>query len=259
MAVVKPPVITQTRRDALATLLGAGIGAAGAAIAQEARRYAVLSLLGDELVLVYAAAVTGSNVDSNRHRAVPDPAGGFDKMALSMAGRALEAGGGSAALISIAPSPLHQNPERLFDGADIALPDAWVEQIDNAQATHVVLLTKLRGRASIPLADGHVGVGNLRGLGYYVDRMTNLEMAGTGATGQGMIAAYAYMRLTLADGRTGRVLKQRSIQAARPYAVAQSTTVTDPWELLKPDEKVSRLRVLLEGQLTRELPALVAV
>jgi hypothetical protein len=248
-----------TRRQGLA-LLAAGTLAPGCLLAAPERRYAVISLVGDEIVLVYATAVTGSHLDRNRHRVLPDAAGSFDKFALAATGKAIEGRDPQAkvSLLSVGPSPLHGNPEPLFDGQNIALPDALVAALEQAQATHVVLLTKFRNPASIALAHTHIGVGALRGLGYYVDRTTHLRMVESGATGQGLLAAYAYLRLSLADARTGAVLRQRLLSATRVYPVAAQESAIDPWELLTAQQKVERLRGLLERQLALEIPALIA-
>jgi hypothetical protein len=226
--------------------------------AQAARRCAVISLVGDQLELVYARVVTDTSLDRNRRRSVPDPQGTMDGYALTAIGRALDAeGGASAALLTVPPSPLHEQPERLFDDRSLALPGSLVDAIEQNRASHVVLLTKQRADASIPVVQGHLGVGKLRGLGYYIDTDMPLRIVETGATGSGLIAPYVYVKLTLADARNGAILNQRSCTAARIYALAARDAATDAWDVLKPEEKVQRLRDLLDRELARELPLLM--
>jgi hypothetical protein len=227
--------------------------------AQGRRRYAVVSLVGDRLVVVYAGPVTGTLLDPNRQRVVLDAKGAMDQFALAAVGKALEAGGeASATLLAVPPSPLHEQAERLIDGPSVSLPGSIVDALEQSRATHLVMVTKHRADASIPLLNSHKGTGKLHGLGYYVDLYTNLRIVETGATGRGMLAPYAYLKLTLADARTGQVLNQRLCAAARPYAVAAHPTQFDPWDLLSTEEKVARLRDLLERELAREIPLLVA-
>ncbi len=243
---------------AAAVATGFGGGAAQAQ-AQAARRYGVVSLVGDRLTIVYAGLVTGTQLDPNRQRVLADAKGSMDQIALSAVGRALEAGGrASAALLGVPPSPLHEQAERVIDGNSVSLPGSLVDALEQSRATHLVLLTKHRAEASIPLLDSHVGQGKLRGLGYYIDTRTNIRMVESGATGTGLLAPYVYLKLTLADARTGALLNQRLCAAARAYAVAASATAVDPWDVLSNADKIDRLSRLLESELAREIPLLIA-
>jgi len=246
------------QRRQLLQLLATTALAPAAVRAQDLRRYAVISLIGDEIVLVYAAATTGSRLNRNPHRALPDAEGSLDKVALFATGAAVEKTGASATLISVGPSSLHQQADSVVSEKEIALTEAMVQQIEQAQARHVLLLTKLRAPTRIALAEGYIGTGSLRGLGYYVDRHTALRVEPTGGTGRGLIAPYCYVQLTLADARTGQVLRQRAVHASRVYAVAASATESDPWSLQTPTEKAERLSQLLQRQLAAEIPALIA-
>jgi hypothetical protein len=231
-----------------------------AARAAEERRYGVVSLIGDQITVVYKAMTTGSAMDRNVRHSVADPAGAFDRYALGAVGAAIGKTQESARveMLSVAPSPLHEQPEKLLDGKTIALPDDLVGSIEQVHATHVVLLTKQRAEAMVPMRQGHLGVGMLRGLGYYIDSDTRIRMVESGAVAHGFIAPYVHVQLTLADARSGAVLSQRSIAASRAYPVASSVKAVDPWQVLSTEEKVNRLRQLLERELAAEVPRLIA-
>jgi hypothetical protein len=248
-----------SRRQSLITLCAAALNS-GSAHATEARSYAVISLLGDQITLVYAAAVTGSNLDRNRHRELPDSTGSLDSAALAATGRAIEQAqrGAQVSLLAVPPSPAHQQGERFVQGNEIGLPDELVNALDKAAATHVVLLTKLRAPAHIKLKDSAVGVGQLQGLGYYVDRNIGIRTVETGNTGDGMLVAYVYVQLTLADAKTGQVLRRQAMRATQVHPVAAKPEISDPWDLLAAPQKAERLRRLLEQQLAREIPTLIA-
>jgi hypothetical protein len=102
------------------------------------------------------------------------------------------------------------------------------------------------------------GVGHLQGLGYYVDRNIGIRTVEAGNTGEGMLVAYAYLQLTLADAKTGQVLRRQPVRATQVYAVASKPEISDPWDMLGARQKAEHLRRLLEKQLAREIPALVA-
>ena len=249
------------RRRLLVTGAAALAATAGVrAQAPELRRYAVISLIGDQLVLVYANRVTGSSLDRNLRRPPPDANGSFDKFALTAVGQAIERADPKAkvSLLGVGPSPLHETPEKLLDGKTMSLPGSLVTALDQMQATHVVLLTKYRGETNIPLRRERIGIGSLRGLGYYIDGSPSLRMADTGKSGEGLLAPYVYVQLTLADARTGAVLRQQTVAAAQAYAVAEHDTAVDPWDVLTSEEKISRLRRLLETQLADETAKLLA-
>jgi hypothetical protein len=225
---------------------------------QSVPRHAVISLLGDRLEVVYAQMRTGSHLDRNLHRAVPDPRGAMDQFALAAVARALDAAGQpGAALLSLAPSPLHEQAESLFDANSVGLPDMLIEAVAQSQAVQILLLTKHRAPASIPLLNTHLGVGMLRGLGYYIDAEARVRMVETGHAERGVLATYAYFKLTLADARSGRVLNQRFCTAAHPYPVAARPSAIDPWDVLSPTDKVLLLRRLLDAQLALEVPLLL--
>jgi hypothetical protein len=228
-------------------------------LAASARSFAVISLVGDKLELVYPVQGTGSNLDRNLRRHLADPTGAYDQIALASLGKALEsaAGGGKASLLSLPPSALHEQPERLFSGDSITLPGNLVDALERTAATHVLLLTKRRSDARVPVRDGYIGIGALRGLGYYIDGNTSIILTETGERAPGFLAAYAHMQLTLADARTGGVLKKRVISAAQMYPVAGTDKVIDPWNVLSAEDKVGLLRILLETRLADEVKRLL--
>lgn len=247
------------RRSLLAWLAGVGLSA-GPAQSVEAERMAVISLLGDQVTLVYAAAVTGSHLDRNRRRVLPDTSGALDRAALAAAGRAIEKArrGAHVALLAVPPSTAHQQGEAFVQGDVISLPDSLVSALEQSGASQLLLLTKLRAPAHIKLADAAVGVGQLEGLGYYVDRAIHLREQNTGDQSDGMLVAYAYVQLTLADARTGQVLRRQGLRATQVHTATARPDVGDPWDLLDAQQKAGHLRSLLERQLAREIPALLA-
>ena len=251
------------RRHTLAALAAAAWAAAafaGRAGAATPQHYAVISLIGDEIELVYASMQTGGTVDRNIRKPMPDADGSFDKIALLAISQAIERGepGARVSLLGLPPSALHRDPDRMFGGNALALPGSLVDAINNAQATRVVVLTKQRSETKIQLHSDTIGSGHLRGLGYYIDPHTKLVMRDSGVSDTGLLAPFAYVRLTLADARDGRILGQRKITATRVYPVAESAVAVDPWDVLAPEQKVERLRALLQTALAQETRLLLA-
>lgn len=247
-----------TRRHALAALAGAWGASTGAATAQ---RYAVISLVGDEIELVYANMQTGGTLDRNIRKPLADSEGSFDKIALLAIGQAIERQqpGAQVSLLGLPPSSLHREPERMLGGGNtLALPGSLVDAVDNAKATRIVLLSKQRSETRIELYSDTIGAGYLRGLGYYIDPHTRLVLRDSGVSDAGLLAPFAYVRLTLADARDGRILAHRKITASRVYPVAASAVAIDPWDVLTGEQKVERLRALLQSTLAEETGVLLA-
>jgi hypothetical protein len=250
--------IPLNRRHCL--VAAAGLGLTRSALGADGRRYVVVAFIGDRLEFVYAVMGTGSMLNRNQRQIIPDAKGSFDQIALKALGLAIEKTEPKAAvsLVQVPPSVFHEQPEKLFDGQSVALPDGVINAIDQFRATHVILLTKERSDARLPIADGYLGVGSLRGLGYYLDGAQPLKSKTTGDEDIGFIASYAHMRLTLADARTGTILKQRSVTAARVYSVVGSQKALNPWDVLSTEQKVERLQNLIEKSMSTEVPQLIA-
>jgi hypothetical protein len=225
------------------------------------RRYAVLSLLADQLDLVYAQETTGSMLDRNRRESFEAGAGAFDRYALQAVHAAvqrIEAGTQVTMLALPTTSRQYNEPDGIFTVPVVSLPGNVVDALIAAQATHLILLTKLRGAARIPLVEQTTGMGTVRGVGFYVDRNLALRRVDTGELTTGVLAPFAYVRLSLVDVQNGQLARDRSIRAMRAYTPAgRPVAVPDPWELLSAREKAEALKTLLEQELAREVPLLL--
>ncbi len=241
-------------------LAAAAAAAAGLAEAQSPRRYVVVALIGDRVELVLSQNAIGSNIDRNRREGFDDSSGTLDRDALLATSQEVERldRGAFVQMLGMPPSPWHNAPGRLFDGDSVVLPDNVVQALDRARATHLLLITKYRANSRIQLRNDTVGTGSLSGLGIYVDRATQLTVRETGQTGQGLLAPFAYIRLTLADAQTGAVIKQLPITASDAFSVAGSDKAATPWDVLSNEEKVKQLRSLLQRELTQAVPGLLA-
>ena len=148
------------------------------------RRYMVVSLLAGRLHIVTARDSVGSNIDRNRRNELADQNRAFDHSALAALAAGIEAEdpGAHVDLISLPESPLHDKPEQLISGDSVALPGHLVDALDKARSSHLLLVTKYRAEARMPVVSGSIGTGWLSGVGYYIDHSTPLRMADSGNT-----------------------------------------------------------------------------
>ena len=224
-----------------------------------ARKYAVLSLVGDALNVVTYFRHTAGGVDPLSRESLPLPGPALDNAALLAAEDALRKSDPRASVVLLAPSSraLYTEQQGLFDGTRLKLPGELGAALHGSGATHLVLLTKHRGEARLRTAIGNVGSGKLEGLGFYVDRQMRLRRGDTGESGQGFVAPFVYVRCSLVDVATLAVQREEIAMAAEAYSAARSTATANPWDALTPAQKVSIIRQMLVAEVGRAVPALV--
>jgi hypothetical protein len=231
-------------------------GAAGAA----ERAYAVMSLIGDGVMLVQHRPTAGSSLSDRTRQFVPFDERIFDRGAL----RAMQAGihhADPTAKVILLAGRDAQALAAEKDGLGQptlaqSVADALRGRLPQVGATHLVLLLKARDAAPLPRTGGNVDAGELEGIGFYVDPtlVTRLDEASPAALGY--FAPYAYFTLALVDLATGKVVAQKRVHAANPYEAARSNALR-PWDSLGPDEKVRALQALLDDQAESAATALV--
>jgi hypothetical protein len=215
----------------------------------QARRFAALSLVGDKIELVLAQFGIGSNIDRNSRRAIEDAQSGLDSLVLKAVDQALQKAepGAPMAMLSLPGSVLYDKPERLFDGRQIALPGAVVDALIASKATHLIVLSKLRDAARVPLADGFTGIGTVRGLGFYLDNDIRIVLRdNTGAHAPGVLAPFVYLRMTLVDVQSGDILREEAVRAMEAHFTASNPNATVPWDALSGQQKIDALQRLID-------------
>jgi hypothetical protein len=231
--------------------------AASAGPAQAQERWAALSLLGDRMTVVYARMQTGTRTNPNLVHPLPMQDNVLDRLALRSVADARVDGMPEIVLLGLRDPKIYEAQERLFESDGQALLDALRKAVAGVQVTHILLLAKARGEASFPIRDGHIGIGTVEGLGFYVDRSTRVERAETGTADLGYIAPFAYYRLVLFDLARNRIVAEENVRASTTYPVASSGE-TDPWNVISAEQKVEDLERLLNQHTGAALSRLVA-
>lgn len=254
------------RRAALATLVLAHMLFAGTAALAQApagpARVAVLSLIGERLLIVGSNMSTGSRLDRNAREFIDLPADDFDlTTARDFELRARREKPGTALVaIRSRDKVLREMQEDVLAGRrevkDLA---ARLRPALGPQGiTHLVLVTKYRGDARIRIADGAIGLGRLEGLGFYVDRWTPMVRADIGARGSGFLAPFAYFTATLLEVATLEVLAQASAAEAAAFGTTDAPGATHPWDALDAEQKTKALREFVRRGLEQVVPKIAA-
>ncbi len=242
----------------LATVLALLAGAAHSQTDAGARKYAVLSLVGDELSVVTYQPRKRTTGDENVHESLPISDGYFDKAAVLAVDAALQKRSPNTPVVFLkAPSPaLYHDQEGLFSGSQLTAPPEIVTALKGSGATHLILLTKYRGEARLTAADRAVGAGKLEGLGFYVDRVTHLRRSDTQEDAVGYLAPYVYVTISLIDVATLEVLSTTTAKTTTTLSAARSKD-GDPWNVWTPAEKLQGISRMLQSDVRKAVPALL--
>ena len=233
------------------------------AVSAQERKYAVLSLVGDKLLIVQREMSTGSRLDRNERTVVELPDNSIDRAVTLAVDDALRRAnpGSQPILLHSRRADLYEASYQSMDRRDgVARVYAAVKPIvEKTGATHLVLVTKHRHRAMLRLRDGHVGSGFLEGVGFYVDHGTMARGVDTNDAEAGFIAPFTYMMISLVDLKSGQVVSQKHVigsnaTAPRPW----ERNVGNAWHRLNEQEKVARLTEVIREEASRAVPVLVA-
>jgi hypothetical protein len=227
------------------------------ACAEDARRYAVLSLIGDRLLVSQYNPAIGARLDTNKRDYIALDDNVLDKAALLAANQAITK-------LDPAAKPI------LMVARDMSLYEAPAESISGTSplflkiggmlkgsgATHLILVTKLRREARIKMHDSTVGTGMLEGVGFYIDNTMGTRDSRTGESGSGLLGPFVYARLELVEAASGKALAEEVIVATRAYSPA-STNATIAWEALSSAQKVRALREMIGEEIGNAVPRLL--
>jgi hypothetical protein len=250
------------RKPRLVAIVLAALSLCGAAdaLAQQ-KRYAVLSLIGDELMLSGAENQTGGRLDRNprKYIEITDPFA--DKAALLAVHEVLkETRKTEPTLLFGRDRRLYQTQARLLDsGESMEKLLADIKPLlANTNATHLILITKDRREARIKFHDTTVGHGQLQGVGYYVDREMEVKLVDTGETAVGFVAAFAYFNMALIALENGKVLAEQRVNASMPYTTPTHVDAEDIWGRMPAVDRVRMLRELVGREVRAATPKLLS-
>jgi hypothetical protein len=226
--------------------------------AQQPRKFAVLSIVGDRMTVVSHVTETGTRVDRDRRDSIQMPPRALDNAMLGAMQAAIKRGAPDSEVIMLGATP------QLFAAQGEAIEDPDVKPvvdlvkpvIEKAGVTHLVLVTKLRHDAMLRLADSYVGSGKLDGLGFYLDHQLLTEERGEGNPGRGFIAPFAYFRVSLVDVASGQVSGRRDVLGSTAVGAGRSPSLL-VWEALGAEEKVRLLMGLARKEAAEAAAALV--
>ncbi|GGC68619.1 hypothetical protein [Undibacterium terreum] len=216
------------------------------------RHYAVLSLIGDNVTVVFDVLSTGSKLDRNETQKIAIANTSLDSAALMAADNVLGKlqPKAKADLMLSNDAGLYRLQGALFGNtadAGTVLDGLKLALKGNPAVTHLILITKHRGDARLKMVDTSIGHGKLEGLGFYVDNRIGVERTDTLESGRGVIAPYAYMTVRLIDVRNWSVIREKNLDNSYTFANAGDRDKSnDAWKALGAEEKAKILKQLIQ-------------
>jgi hypothetical protein len=186
-------------------------GASAAAPPAVGRKYVMMSLIGDQLTYVQKLGdEVGSNLNRNEHREVPMTDAPFDITALQVMAGALPAFAPGATMSFLKGSSPDYFSDQLewFSGGSLVLPEHLKNGIAGEHGDYLLLLTKWRGATVVTNGTEARGQGKLSGLGFYSDPSQEMTH------GQGFTAPYVYIKLSLVDLSTSKLVREFAVHTA---------------------------------------------
>jgi hypothetical protein len=227
--------------------------------AAQERSYAIVSLVGDGLLIVQREMSTGSRIDRNRRElmAIANPV--LDNTMVLAIDDGMHAADRSVKTLLLGvrdPNLFALQSRNLEAGQGLAtLLQAVAPIARKSGATHLVLAAKYSDEARLKVADGSVGAGRIEGLGFYLDESTRLENRQDRANSLGFIAPFAFFSLTLVDLASGAVVGQEIVRESQVASTRQAQT---PWTALTGEQKIRMLQDMIHAEVARAVPALLA-
>jgi hypothetical protein len=258
-------MFTSSLRHCLRCLLALCIGVATfpAAMAQgSARSYAVVSEIArDVQAIIYVEQGTGTLRQRYQRESLGVPTSTMDKMALLAIQSNLKTAAPSAKVWLLAPADtdFFEGGLETQAGRTVKLPSDLAAAFQQNKTTHLLLFTRHRAPAAFQFEDTIEGDTNLEGIGFFVERATRIVNRATSTVGIGFLAPFVYFRATLIEVATGKVLKTETARASRVFSAGDAKGDSAvPWKALTPEEKMTTLREMLEGEIKRVVPLLVS-
>jgi hypothetical protein len=224
-------------------------------------KYAVLSLVGDKLLIVQREMATGSRLDRNTREFVPLPDNSIDQAVVLAVDDALRRAipGAKPVLLASRRASIYEAVDRAADKDDGAATvfQAVRPVLADTGATHLVLITKHRHRALLRVRDGNVGSGYLEGVGFYIDHGSLARTMDPNEAEKGFIAPFTYLKVSLIDVASGRVVSEERIVGSTSASTG-GRNIGNAWNALSDKDKVERLKQVIREETSRVVPIVVA-
>jgi len=257
-------LIAPARHFVVAAALASMAASASAADAPgaPARTYAVVSLIGDQFSIVSRRPEVGTRLDPNERTSLAVPDAVFDRIAAIAVEKALnDAQPGTPVLRALIRDPrLFALQDKLLNESAeshdmrVALHDLLVK----AGGTDLILVTKQRGEPAFMTGNGKIfAPGSISGIGFYIDNVTRMFNSEHLMTGEGFLAPYAYIAVSLVDLGSMKVMKSKYGLETTMALPQDKKDAAHSWDALSAQEKVDALEHVIRDAVAIGMTGLI--
>ncbi|MFL6657212.1 MAG: hypothetical protein ACJ8GW_04010, partial [Massilia sp.] len=228
-----------------------------------APRTALMSLIGDSIMLAQHRDQTGTRMEPDARNIIPITDTVFDNAAVQAANTALKRIEPSVQTVMMLTQDtgLYKAQNDMFDAVEANKDNReFLKSLLKARnVDRLILVTKFRADAQLKLANSYTGSGHIEGLGFYIDDALNVLDLGTRNTALGILAPFAYVKLRLIDGKTLAVLAEKTVRQSHVVPNASATANGQyTWNILTGAQKIAYLDDLLGKAMDEGMPRLLA-
>ena len=128
-----------------------------------------------------------------------------------------------------------------------------------AGATDLILVTKQRAEPSFKVGDGMLGgIGWVSGIGFYIDNVTGMYNSEHRMTGEGFLAPYAHVMVSLLDLASMRVVKSKQGLETTMALPQDKKPANHSWDAMSPKEKVDALEYVIKQAVATGMSGILA-
>ncbi|MDC8770270.1 PI-PLC domain-containing protein [Roseateles albus] len=234
--------------------------AQGSGEAAAKRSYVAISLLGDDVKVILREKQTGTRLDANVKESFTLAGGVFDAAALAAMDQSVRRAdpGAKVFALKLSSAKVLGDPAALIDGDRLVVPAALAPTLAQLNASHLLLLTPHRAESKIRTRDqASIGLGSFEGLGYYLDRETEMRSESGDNQRKGFLAPYVYFKVTLVNLATLKVEGRKFITEGYATIGKKGSEAVDAWDILTALEKMELLRDMLKQETSDAVEALI--
>lgn len=219
-------------------------------VVREAGKFAVLSLLGDNVQLIHLTPARGDVPQAGEWRATP--AGALDNAVLQALNDVVResAPGREAKLYTSTTRSLFGDPAALFVNGRLALPGQLGDAVRQSGAAKLLLVTRSRQEPALAAALPARILMQLEGPGFVMDQRPSDQIGVDGQPGRPVLAPYVSIRIALIDLQDLRLQRERSLAVAARLPVA-AEAATNPWAALAAEPRMAALEQLIAAELPK--------
>jgi hypothetical protein len=139
---------------------------------------------------------------------------------------------------------------------DLIVPFLSAAQENNY--AYLIIITRHSAPMRALTVNSEAKLGDVEGLGFYLDPDTNIRYSKTGAPVKGFLSAFAYLRFILVDVQGERIMSGRQSTATNIYTnYAEDNKVDRLWESLSAKDKAQSLETLADQVIQAQLPGML--